>query len=548
MSMKPTIVYVVPEETERVAKAAFRKGNIYMKIYEELGNIYNDEQFKELYSAEGQPGLSPMRVILVIIMQFIEGLSDRQAAEAVRSRIDWKYLLAMKLTDEGFDYSVLSEFRSRLLSSKAETLLLDTLLKQVSELGLLKGKKTQRTDSTHVLGAIRVLNRLERVGETLRAALNIIAIVAGQWLVERTPSIWYQRYATRVENYQFPKSDSAREQLASNIGEDGLLLLQLIEEDKEMSWLKEVEAVKILSQIWKQEYEDSPKVRLKKNNELESSANIIVSPYDVEARWTTKRGGEWTGYKVHITESCEEESPNLITQVLTTQATTPDNKILNDIHKNLEQKGLLPEEHLVDKGYVDSEILVTSQNKYNVKVIGEIKDDSSWQARDKKGFDKANFLIDWQQQKVTCPQAKQSVKWKENKHPRTIGVIKVKFAQSDCKGCESQDLCTKSPEGREIFLLPKEQQLALYQRKAEQNTSEFKKKYALRAGVEGTISQAVSRCDIRQSRYIGLAKTHLQMVLSAVAINLVRLAQWFFQIPKSKTRLSSFAKLKPVFS
>lgn len=114
------------------------------------------------------------------------------------------------------------------------------------------------------MGAIRVLNRLERVGETLRAALNIIAIVAGQWLVERTPSIWYQRYATRVENYQFPKSDSAREQLASNIGEDGLLLLQLIEEDKEMSWLKEVEAVKILSQIWKQEYEDSPKVRLKK--------------------------------------------------------------------------------------------------------------------------------------------------------------------------------------------------------------------------------------------------------------------------------------------
>lgn len=548
MSMKPTIVYVVPEETERVAKAAFRKGNIYLKIYEELGNIYNDEQFKELYSTEGQPGLSPMRVILVIIMQYIEGLSDRQAAEAVRSRIDWKYLLAMKLTEEGFDYSVLSEFRSRLLSSKAETLLLDSLLKQVSELGLLKGKKTQRTDSTHVLGAIRVLNRLERVGETLRAALNVIAIVAGQWLVERTPSIWYQRYATRVENYQFPKSDSAREQLASSIGEDGFLLLQLIEQDKEMSWLKEVEAVKILSQMWEQEYEHSPKVRLKKNNELESSANIIVSPYDVEARWTTKRGGEWTGYKVHITETCEKESPNLITQVLTTVATTPDNKMLNEIHKKLEEKQLLPEEHLADKGYVDSEILVTSQKKYQVKVVGEIAQDSSWQAKEAKGFDKANFLIDWEKEQITCPEGSHSVKWKETKHPRTIGAIKVKFAQNDCKDCQSQSLCTKSSEGRELFLLPKEQHLALYQRKGEQNTPEFREKYKLRAGVEGTISQAVSRCDIHHSRYIGLAKTHLQMILTAVSINLIRLAQWFSLTPRAKTRVSSFAKLQPTFS
>lgn len=548
MSMKPTIVYIVPEETAKVAKAVFRKGNIYMKIYEELGNIYKDEEFKELFSKEGQPGLSPMRVILVIIMQYIEGLSDRQAAEAVRARIDWKYLLAMKLTDEGFDYSVLSEFRSRLISREVEVLLLDSILKQVSELGLLKGKKSQRTDSTHVLGAIRVLNRLERVAETLRAALNAIAIVAGKWLAQRSSLIWYERYGKRVENYQFPKTDKAREELGNSIGDDGYKLLNLIEEDKEMSWLKEIEAVKILQQMWEQEYEKSPKIRLKKNNELETSANIVVSPYDVEARWSTKRAQEWTGYKVHITESCERESPNLITQVLTTVATTPDDKILNEIHKKLQDKDLLPSEHLVDKGYIDSEILVTSEQKYQVKVIGEIAQDSSWQAKEAKGFDKTNFQIDWENKQITCPQGKQSVKWKEYNHPRTLGAINVKFAQSDCQKCESMPLCTKAKEGRAIFLLPQQQQLALYKRKVEQTTLEFKKKYALRAGIEGTISQAVSRCDIRQSRYIGLAKTHLQMVLPAVAINLVRLAEWFLLTPKAKTRLSPFAKLQPAFS
>jgi transposase len=547
MSMKPTVVYIIPKETEKVAKAAFPKGNVYMKIYEELGNIYQDEQFKELFAKEGQPSVSPMRLALATIMQYAEGLSDRQAEEAIRARIDWKYLLCLKLTDPGFDHTVLSEFRSRLVSSKAETILLDNLLKQITDKGLLKRNK-QRTDSTHILGAIRVLNRIERVGETLRAALNVIATVAGKWLVERSPAVWYQRYGKRMENYQFPKSDSAREQLASSIGEDGYLLLKLIEQDKEMNWLKEVETVKILNQMWEQEYENSPKVRLKKNNELESAANILVSPYDVEARWTTKRGGEWTGYKVHITETCEKESPNLITQVLTTVATTPDNKILNDIHKKLEAKGLLPEEHLADKGYIDSQILVRSQNKYQVKVIGEIKEDSSWQAKEAKGFDKANFVIDWQREIIICPKGKQSVKWKENNHPRTIGAIKVKFAQSDCRACQSQGLCTKSSEGREIFLLPKEQQIALYQRKAEQNTLEFKKKYDLRAGIEGTISQAVRRCNIRQARYIGLAKTHLQMVISAVSINFIRLAHWFFLTPKSKTRLSPFAKLQSAFS
>ncbi len=129
----------------------------------------------------------------------MEGLSDRQAAEAVRSRIDWKYALGLDLADPGFDYSVLSKFRARLMAGSAEMKLLDIMLEQFKAHGLLKPRGKQRTDSTHVLAAIRTLNRLESVGETLRAALNAVATVAPEWLREQTAAEWFDRYSTRIE-------------------------------------------------------------------------------------------------------------------------------------------------------------------------------------------------------------------------------------------------------------------------------------------------------------------------------------------------------------
>jgi transposase len=138
--------------------------------------------------------LPPWRLALVTIMQFRENLADRQAAEAVRARIDWKYLLGLELTDSGFDFSVLSEFRDRLRTGSAEELLLDKLLERCRALGLLKARGQQRTDSTYVLAAIRVMNRLELVAETLRAALNEPATVAPAWLQGLAPLAWYERY------------------------------------------------------------------------------------------------------------------------------------------------------------------------------------------------------------------------------------------------------------------------------------------------------------------------------------------------------------------
>jgi len=200
MSLQQQVTYLVPDDTAQVARAAFPRGNRYLRLYDARGSLFADRDFAALFPTRGQPAEAPVRLALATILQCMEGLSDRQAADAVRGRIDWKYLLCLALTDPGFDHTVLREFRTRLVAGEAEHLLLDTLLARCREQGLLKARGRQRTDSTHVLAAVRVLNRLERVGETLRHALNTLASVAPNWLRTPVPDDWYTRYGSRSDN------------------------------------------------------------------------------------------------------------------------------------------------------------------------------------------------------------------------------------------------------------------------------------------------------------------------------------------------------------
>src|SRR6266849_5353734 len=228
MSLKPNPIPPVPPETARVARAAFPKGNIYMKLRERVGTIIQDEDFAPLFAKEGAPGLPPWRLAVVTILQFHENLFDRQAAEAVRARIDWKYVLSLELTDAGFDFSVLSEFHARLVKGGAEELLLEKLLECCRALGLVKARGQQRTDSTHVVAAVRLMNRLEMVGETLRAALNDLAVQAPDWVRAEARADWYERYQRRSEQGRLPKGKDARENYAKTVGEDGFHLLDAL--------------------------------------------------------------------------------------------------------------------------------------------------------------------------------------------------------------------------------------------------------------------------------------------------------------------------------
>jgi transposase len=285
MSLHPFAVYQVPEPTRHVAHAAFARGNPYLQVADTLGPIYQDEQFAALFPTRGQPAEAPARLALVTVLQFAEGLSDRQAAEAVRGRIDWKYLLGLELTDPGFHHTVLSEFRTRLVVGQTEQVLLDTLLILARSHGLLKARSRQRTDSTHVLGAIRVLNRLERVGETLRHALHSLAGVAPDWLRAQVPPAWFDRYGRRVENYDLPNTEAARKALATVTGSDGRTLLDALEAATEPRWLREMPAVQTLRRVWAEQSIDVGGTLVWRDvPEMPSPAELMASPDNIEAR------------------------------------------------------------------------------------------------------------------------------------------------------------------------------------------------------------------------------------------------------------------------
>src|SRR5215813_2611170 len=332
MSLHPHLIAPVPEDTARVARAAFPKGHPYLTFREALGPIFQDEDFASLYAPTGQPGFTPWRLALVTLMQFRENLADRQTAEAVRARIDWKYLLSLELTDPGFDFSVLSEFRDRLLAGSAEAFLLDKLLERCRTMGLLKARGQQRTDSTHMLAAIRVMNRLELVAETLRAALNALATVAPAWLQELAPLAWYERYGKRIEDTRLPQGQASRDVYAQMVGEDGCALLDALEAPETPAHLRDLPVITTLRQTWQRHYDRSTsegaapghpsmsRVRFKRNQELPPAAEGIESPYDPEVRYRQKCDTQWTGYMVHISETCEPTTPHLLTHVHTTTA------------------------------------------------------------------------------------------------------------------------------------------------------------------------------------------------------------------------------------
>ena len=543
---KRSLLTEVPGETKRVAQAAFPKGNVYVRLRDELGVIYPESEFAELFSWLGRPEESSGLLALVLVLQFAEGLSDRQAAQAVGSRIDWKYLLGLELTEPGIDHTLLGDFRERLIKGGVEIRLLDSLLERFRAKKLLKERGRQRTDSTQVLAAIGQLNRLECVGETLRLSLEALATVAPDWLVNQIEPDWLERYGARFDTYRLPQGLAERVARQQQIGTDGHYLLDRIYQPQTPDWLRQVPAVELLRQVWIQQYylDDQGQVQWRARDNMPPNEHLIQSPHDPEARNRTKREVNWTGYSVHLTETCDPEGPHLITHVLTTPATTADVQVTHQIHQALATKQLLPQEHLVDMAYIDGGHLVRSQTDYDLDLVGPVPPDNSWQAQAKQGFAVSCFQIDWLNQQVTCPTGKVSRSWGAGQDQRGNEVITVHFAPADCLACPVRVCCTRARlSPRLIHFRPQAQHLALQAARTRQLTDDFKQRYKARAGAEGTISQATRAFEGRRTRYIGLAKTSLQHIASAAAINLTRLAAWLAGTPLARTRPSKLAAL-----
>ena len=493
MSMQPHPWPEVPASTAKVAKRAFRKGSLAMRARDELGAWYQDEAFRALYGTRGAPGISPAQLAMVTVLQFTENLTDRQAADAVRGRLDWKYCLGLELDDEGFDFSVLSEFRSRLVAGAMETALLEALLARLGTLGLVGAGMPQRTDSTHVLGRIRDLNRLELAGESVRAALEALAAAAPGWLAGVIDASWQQVYGQRIDSFRLPDSKAKRADLAVRYGRDGYYLLRQVHDPGAPGWLADLPAVQALRRIWIQQFcldasDGGEKVIWRGDEQgLPPARSRLVSPYDLDARYAEKRSKGWTGYKVHISETCHipdaagrRPAPDLLTSTETTLAPVTDVEMTEPVHGTLARRGLAPGEHALDSGYASGELLLAARAR-GITLLAPLLPDGSPQARS-GGYTAAMFTIDWDSKQVTCPQGAVSSSWTPARSKGTSFTL-VRFAKGTCQPCPARAQCTTAVRsGRQLGLRPRRIHEAITAARAEQASDAWQRRYRIRAG------------------------------------------------------------------
>ncbi|MER8868262.1 IS1182 family transposase [Mesorhizobium sp. M0751] len=528
MSLRPDLSVGIPEETMRVAKAAFPRGCMLMILRDDLGPIFHDQQFASLFPALGQPAATPWRLALITLLQFAEGLSDRQAAGAVRSRIDWKYLLALSLTDAGFDHTVLCEFRARLIAGRAEAILFDAVLDIAKSRHLVRPDGRQRTDSTRVVAAVRGLNRMAGITEAMRHALEVLAVAAPDWLRVQAAPHWVERYQRPTLATRLPRNETARQNHAREIGGDGHRLLAAIFAADAPTWLRAIPAVETLRLMWVQQFMllDGEMHWRTAADGIPPAVLFVSTPHDVDAHYARKNLASWVGYKVHLTETCDADAPPIITHVRTTTAPVADDQATEPVHEALEQQGILPSQHFVDTGYLSAGILVETRQRFGVDLIGPVRRDMRWQAQAGKGFTADAFQINWDERRVTCPRGAYSSSWTAATDNGATSVFKIKFSRKDCGACSDRVDCAGAHANRRSMTLRmQDQHEALKDGRQRQQTAEFARLYACRAGIEATISYAVRAFGMRHARYIGQAKAHLQHLATAAAMNLMRLAR-----------------------
>jgi transposase len=560
-------------------------------IRDRLGQWLGDEAFAAAFGTRGKPGWSPSRLALVTILQRAENLADRRAADAVRVRLDWKYLLGLPAGDPGFDHTVLAEFRARVADAGLEQVALDALLERLASEGLVKADGKQRTDSTHVIAAVAALNRLELAGESVRAVLEALAAAHPDWLEQRIcVSDFARRYGTPMTSWRPPASQARRDELAVAYARDGYALLAAVYDSAAPGWLRELPAVDVLRRVLVQNYTriitgDGREVIRRREKEPEGDGlppgHIrIASPYDIDARWGVKREEFWLGYKLHITETCDDAPPctcrpaaaaraagnrpgeggprhdhdrghgkgcahlvfpNLITNVATTDATVTDNQMTGAIHSDLAGKNLAPGRHYLDSGYLSAALVVSALTTWGIALAGPLLADTSAQARAGHGYARADFAADYGTKAVTCPQGRTSVSWTPcTQHGKDA--IVATFSASDCGPCPARTLCTTGKR-RQLTVLPRDLAEAQAAARAAEKTTGFQSDYARRAGVEGTMHQAASH-GARRARYRGLPKTRLDHVYMATALNLLRLEAFWTGTPLDRQRTSHLARLE----
>jgi transposase len=529
MSLQWQISRTVPADTAVLGQQLFAEDQPYRMLGDRFDAFWPEEQaFAPLYEPTGRGAIPPLLLALVTVFQLLEKVPDRQAAELVVSRIDWKYALHLPLGYTGFHFTDLYAFRVRLLEHETERLLFDRLLDKLKAMQLIKGRGMMRTDSTHVLAVAQRLSQLELVSEALRVALAATLAMAGSWVEANVPHTLQEAYASRLNIYGWGEQ-KVQTQLAQ-VAKDAFWFLERVEQSapKEVHALPEIEMLRtVLAQQFPQGPNQPPAKR-------PSGRDVIETPHEVEARRATKRGQSWIGYKVQVTETCAAERPHLIVDLEPTNALDNDCPELSKIQARLQAQGTLPDEQQVDQGYMSGENLVQSA-EIGINLLGIPLADT----QAPKGFQQDDFQIDPAQRQATCPAGQTSVVWAQHAtRPGQPPATQIRFAGETCQRCSFFGQCTTSAQGRSLTLHPYRE--ALQARRAEAQTEAFRERLHPRAGVEGTISELTRAHEMRHARYRGQRKLRLQTYFTATAVNIKRAVRWLSAFPATSLSLSHY--------
>jgi transposase len=537
MSLKTAFPSEIPEQTREVVDAILPMDSVCRLLGNQAEKLIDEAELSRMYHREGRGGINPVILSFVLILQFLENLPDRQAGLMVVMRMDWKYALRQTLTWEGFDYSSLCNFRKRLYLHGQEFVIFNQLIEHLKQAGYIKSKR-QRTDATHVLGAIERMSRLELVWETLRLALAALINVDAKWVIAQLPPSFVTDHSEKRGDYRLSQTQIEKAML--DAGRDGKWLLAQIDRFGQPDWRKLPEIAlleRVLDEQFEPPHEDSGTPMKTKAN-ITACGDVIASPHDADVRYSEKgKTTKWQGYKVQVTETVDDDLP-LITDIGIHSAIESDSPALDSIQHRLFQRGLLPDQHYVDRAYCNGKTLASSRQR-GVDLRGAVGSYS----RKPLGFRLEDFHINLETRTARCPQGNWAAVF--NPSSQDDVAFHVRFGKQ-CQVCPVRIHCTTEKRGRSLELSPYHDLLT--QRRHEQQTDEFAKEMYARARIESTICELARKHGLRQSRYRGQHKVQLQAAFAAVAVNLKRLARYLVkQMDIETTHLFIILSIGQVF-
>jgi hypothetical protein len=472
-----------------------------------------------LYCASnGRPAIDPVLLCAVTLLQFMEKVSDRRAAEQVAYHLGWKYALDLELPYQGFHPTVLVYFRDRLEENQATRVIFDGIVDLLIELGLIKRGGKQRIDSTHILGYVKEMSRLECAAETMRLAMEELAGIG----VKRRPEFWDRLWVLYVQSeVDWRLSKTERQSRYRQCGQDIKELLEWI--DQRRAEFDTIESIKLLRRVFGEQFEI---VQGAIQARQTRPSQAVQNPHDPDAHYGNKGTKQWIGYKVHVVESVDPDQPgktkaepseHFITEIVTTEAAQNEVAGLAEaLKRQQEQHQIKPEAMYADAGYVTESTLARARGNA-MELLGPTRPDPH-----KGAYNADAFVVDVQNERAVCPQGKTSTQCSHIKD----GYMGSEYYRlewgSQCDDCPVQKQCTRAKSGRRMLVVGLRHDL-IQERRREMKADNFSRSMYPRNGIEGTHSELVRGHGLRRTKYRGFNRVALSHYLIGAACNVKRL-------------------------